>query len=74
MKGRRTTTAAETAARFLASYALRADKLVADPGRRRQLGAIVAACRDAHRPIPTWVRVALFAAAPQPARRSRSRR
>lgn len=54
------TTSAETAARFLASYERRASALVEDPVRRRQLGAIVKACRAVGRPIPMWVRVQLF--------------
>lgn len=54
-------TAAETAARFRASYERRAGKLAAEPVRRRRLGAIVAACKEAGRPIPQWVRVLLFA-------------
>lgn len=54
-------TSAETAARFRKMFERRASKLAAEPVRRRQLGAIVAACRAAGRPIPQWVRVQLFA-------------
>jgi hypothetical protein len=54
-------TSAETAARFRASYERRRGKVETEPRRRRQLGAIVAACRAAGRLIPMWVRVQLFA-------------
>lgn len=64
MKLRRQTSA-ETAARFRAMFERRARKLAAEPLRRRQLGAIVAACKAAGRPIPQWVRILLFARRPR---------
>lgn len=60
MKPRRQTSA-ETSARFRAMFERRAAKLDEETGRRRQLDAIVAACRRAGRPIPRWVQIALFA-------------
>ena len=60
MKIRRETSA-ETAARFRSMFERRSGKLAADPVRRRQLGAVLAACKAARRPVPQWVRVLLFA-------------